>query len=253
MKRILKWIIPGPKRLIIFFFLIIGLQYITSSFSINMWLDNLQVRETVMVKGNSKIILLPMSHIGEKDFYQEIKTRYKKNKDMIVLLEGVKMNPEDEKIDHSSLATMLGLEMQSKNLFEEYNTVNADVSSEDFSEETSKFITIVMNYYANLKEKGIAYASKKFEEEQIEMGITGVDQEQIKNDIVVKRNKQLFSKIKEYKNKYDVVLVPWGALHIPGIQEDLQNIGYVESSHSQIKVMNWVSAVYSFISFQINN
>ena len=253
MKKIIRFIVPGPKRIVFFLLILLGVQLYSLKYPLNMWITNLQVRETVMMKDNHKVILLPMSHIGNEEFYQYIGDKYKNEKDMIVLLEGVRITEDSPKIDHSSMAEMLGLAMQKKNTFNNYNTVNADVSMDNFSEETNKFVTIAMNFYDNLKNKGWFFAEEQIRKDQEEMGISEVDVENVKYEIVEKRNIYLLSQLKKYNEDYNTILIPWGALHISGIKSSLEKGGYKEASSEQIKVFNWVSAIFSFISYQINN
>ena len=46
------------------------------------------------------------------------------------------------------------------------------------------------------------------------------------NDLVEKRNRSVLSYLPKALEKYDTVIIPWGALHMKGIEEQVKMRGF---------------------------
>ena len=53
------------------------------------------------------------------------------------------------------------------------------------------------------------------------------------DDILNKRNEHLLGEINKALKTHTMVVVPWGAAHMPVIQQQIENWGFVETKHSQ--------------------
>jgi hypothetical protein len=64
-------------------------------------------------------------------------------------------------------------------------------------------------------------------------------------DILDHRNVHLIGAIEEALTSHDFVVVPWGAMHLPAIEKQLVDWGFVESHRSQRRALNfpWSSPV----------
>jgi hypothetical protein len=51
-------------------------------------------------------------------------------------------------------------------------------------------------------------------------------QEQVFDDILFKRNQHLLGEIKTHLEKSATLIVPWGAAHMPGIEDGIQKAGF---------------------------
>ena len=41
------------------------------------------------------------------------------------------------------------------------------------------------------------------------------------------------------ENDYDVVVVPWGGLHLPGIEDRVRELGFVQDAATDRRVISW--------------
>lgn len=58
-------------------------------------------------------------------------------------------------------------------------------------------------------------------------------------DVVERRNQHLIGELERALGEYRRVVVPWGALHLPGIEETVLSWGYVETSRVQHPLFAW--------------
>ena len=61
----------------------------------------------------------------------------------------------------------------------------------------------------------------------------------LKRDLLDLRNDHLLVEIEKALRDYDHVVVPWGALHLPGIQEQVRGLGFVQAAETDRRVVGW--------------
>jgi hypothetical protein len=180
-----------------------------------------------------------MMHIGKKEFYHQL------NKDLdlsntLYLLEGVK----DEKnlikgIDHKKTADFIGTQSQSdefkpgENLGDEFKSVEvktlvADIDASDLSKPTVK----ILNFMSD-ENKDNMFAKYIELSEMLEKK----ENQTLYYDIIEKRNNHLISLFKENESKYETIIIPWGALHMPDIQKRLEAMGYINTGKNVERVV----------------
>ena len=177
-------------------------------------------------KNGRKLRLIPMVHVATKEFYQSI-TKNLDNKKTLFLLEGV----QDKKnllegFSHSSTAKKLGLENQADHFdpedFVDENThaIVADVDSALLSKRTIEILKVVNK----INQK---FSMELYYQLMSLMGENGLSF--LYEDIIKKRNQYLLQKLVEKEKEYEVLIVPWGGLHLPDIEKEILKLGYVPS------------------------
>lgn len=178
-----------------------------------------QVRKYIRNDGKT-IQLVPMAHIGEADFYQQLSQSFPTN--AVVLMEGVTDNSNllTNRITYKRMATSLGLTEQ----HEEFHParaklVMADVDVEQFTPNTIGFLNLVMLIHAgglNLENvlKVLQFSPPPHFEQQLF------------DDLLRKRNQHLLGELQTRLSQPEQIIVPWGVAHMPGIAEAIQASGF---------------------------
>ncbi|HEY3854108.1 MAG TPA: hypothetical protein VGO67_06925 [Verrucomicrobiae bacterium] len=194
-----------------------------------------QVRKYVNADG--KIIqLFPMSHVADSDFYQKVSESFPTNS--VILMEGVTdhNNLLTNKISYKRMAKTLGLsEQHEKFVPEQGETVRADVDIDQFSSSTIALLNVAMLIHS----KGINI-------ETILALLTCPQppgfQDQLIEDLVTKRNHHLLEVIRARLPKSQEIVVPWGAMHMPGISREIEKDGFHVTESQNYTVIGFGSS-----------
>jgi len=178
-----------------------------------------QVRKYVRNDGKS-ILLVPMSHIGEPEFYHSLSRSFPTNS--TILMEGVTddKNLLTNRITYKRMANSLGLAQQTKE-FKPSPTqmVRADIDVDQFTSGTIGFLNLVMLLHAKGMNLENLLRLMQYPEPP------GFEQ-QLFGDLLTKRNSHLLKEIHDSLAESDSLVVPWGAAHMPGIARGIQQSGF---------------------------
>lgn len=181
--------------------------------------------EKIYSLNGKKIHLIPMMHVAKKGFYSSIlKSLPSKG---LVITEGVKDERKllKSKSGYGQIAKLLGLENQ-KDLFNlsEYpniDNINGDIDVKVFTQTTIDFLNWVFQFYENIK-SAAGIISLDLKNTQLDDTIIM----QVFNDILTLRDHSLWASIQNHLEKYEEIIVPWGALHLPFIEKKLLELGF---------------------------
>ncbi|MBJ6801530.1 TraB/GumN family protein [Geomonas propionica] len=199
--------------------------------------------ERVYRRGNQTLRLTGMVHIGEKGYYQDV-ARVPASGRAVVLAEGVtdKKQTLRHHFDYRGVASFLGLASQEKQLFpgrvidqkslqgppeptaKEPDILVADTDLSTFRPETLRFLDQVGKELQ--KTPSFMEAALNLNR-WAEQNVTPQMQEVIMGDILTRRNEVLLGYLDKALKKYDTVVVPWGALHMKGIEAGALQRGFV--------------------------
>jgi hypothetical protein len=178
-----------------------------------------QVRKYVRNDGKS-ILLVPMAHIGEPEFYHSLSRSFPTNS--TILMEGVKdaKNLLTNRITYKRMATSLGLSQQQKEFRPSpVQMVPADIDVDQFAPSTIDFLNLVMLIHSRgLTAQNLLLLMQSSSSVEFE--------EQVFNDILRKRNRHLLQEIRDQLSLSDQLVVPWGAAHMPEIAREIQKSGF---------------------------
>ncbi len=166
------------------------------------------------------IQLVPMSHVGEPDFYRKLSQSFPA--DSVILMEGVTDNQNllTNQITYHRMATSLGLAEQEQ----EFNPsrgelVMADVDVDQFNTNTIGFLNLVMRLHS----KGVTPETIL---QIIRFTPPPHFEEQLFADLLGKRNRHLLQEIQARLPQADNLIVPWGVAHMPEIAREIQKSGF---------------------------
>lgn len=186
-----------------------------------------------------------MIHIGEDDYYKNL-TDSLSDSGAILLAEGVydKDNLLKTRFSTKGFAKMYGLSSQEdmslngelispeqlispdfSETGETLTLIHADVDVNSFSRDTLNFLNMAGEYI--------------FQEESFAAGINEYNNwikannspELIANitfDILEKRNQKVISLIGPAIEKFNIVIIPWGAMHMPAIEKAVKDKGFIK-------------------------
>jgi hypothetical protein len=178
---------------------------------------SMQVRDYVRDDGR-KIMLVPMSHVGEPEFYQTLCASFPANS--VILMEGVsdrqKLTPTHS--DYSKIATAIGGIQQTQVFKPQGELVAADVDMSSFSPATLDLLKTAMLLHA----KGVTPETLPILMKPTPPGL----EKQLMDDILTKRNHHLLGVIRERLPTSEQIIVPWGAAHMPELAREIQKLGF---------------------------
>ncbi|HJV34914.1 MAG TPA: hypothetical protein VJ604_07595 [Geomonas sp.] len=209
--------------------------------------DGLHMSEKVYRRGSQTIRLAGMIHVGEKDYYEKVVGAAAPGRTLI-LAEGVSDSREllKNRPDYGKLAGYLGLATQQDRMRFEGRMIDqeelerslparqrkdrggidilrADVDISSFQPVTVWFLDSLgkqMNESPTLSSQLLASVAWS------EKNVTPAMQQTIMDDILNRRNQVVIKQLRKALDRYDNVVVPWGALHMPAIEQEVVNQGF---------------------------
>jgi hypothetical protein len=207
--------------------------------------DGLYMIERDYRLNNKTVRLLGMIHVGEQKYYDDL-VRSVSSTRTIVLAEGVtdEKNLLRNRFGYGKVSNYLGLASQEKMQFkgrlieaeeieepgpERSKTGTTDILRADVDISTFHPSTILV---LNAIGKHLTDNSS-FPEAMMALNawanknITPEVQKTLMDDILHQRNRELIRHLDRALPRYDPVVIPWGALHLPEIEQSLLNRGFV--------------------------
>jgi hypothetical protein len=183
--------------------------------------DGIRVQVRKYARDDGKTVLLvPMSHIGEPEFYHSLSESFPKSS--TILMEGVTddQNLLTNRISYRRTAASLGLAAQEKQ-FKPNPTqiVRADIDVSEFSPNTLGFLNLVMLFHSRgLNAMSVLQLMQTPQPPGFERKLFG--------DLLGKRNSHLLEVLGRQLSQSNELIVPWGAAHMPGIAQGIQKLGF---------------------------
>jgi len=179
----------------------------------------LQARKYVRDDGRT-IVLFPMSHIAESDFYRSVEQSVTTNS--VVLLEGVRdsQNLLTNHISYERAAKALHLAEQHEDFAPTRGRlVPADVDVREFTSNTIAVLNLVTQVHAQgLNARTVANLLQFSPSEEIER--------ELLDDLLFKRNRHLLGELFARLPEADTFIIPWGAAHMSGLAREIQKSGF---------------------------
>lgn len=205
-----------------------GLRWGSGDFVALGW-DGLDVAERTYRRGDDEVRLIAMVHIGEEAVYQELDASIPAG--AVVLSEGV-TDAEGRvgtAIGYAGIAANLGLVSQPHQLgADRAELVNADVDLGTFSDTTLELLDLVLSIWgAPDAEQGATrfarYLSVTSQDPELWLGAFWTD-------VVERRNAHVLgvldARLDANPQGPDVVVLPWGGLHMRGLSAGLLERGF---------------------------
>ena len=178
-----------------------------------------QVRNYVRHDGKA-VQLVPMAHVGEAEFYHKLSQSFPSN--AVVLMEGVTDNSNllTNKVTYTRMANSLGLAEQ----HEEFNPIEVEIVMADVD------ISVFTTNTIGLLNLAMLFHSKGINAETVLMMLRFSPppqfEQQLWDDLLRKRNDHLLDELRSRLSDSDILIVPWGVAHMPGIAKGVEAAGF---------------------------
>jgi hypothetical protein len=192
----------------------------------------IEVRERVLTKDGRTVVLKAMAHYGEDDFYRTLFDGLPPKS--AVLAEGI--SDREKRLtgfpSATGMAKAIGLTQQpGMGAIRDRaaapgdghaasagspDIVRADVDTTEFSDDTLGLLHDLGDLYAGDVAGGIRKVIAR----------TRADPAIFKRELVDKRNAHVLAVFDERAADYTTIVIPWGALHMPGLEAGLRERGY---------------------------
>jgi hypothetical protein len=200
--------------------------------------DGLYMVEKDYVREAKTIRLAGMIHLGQSRYYQELSDSFNAG-DTLLLAEGVtdRQGLLTSNFSYGGVADLLGLSTQQQFRFpgrlivaealelpgapasDAPDILPADLDLQDFDPFTIAALNAVSRSLQNGSSREFnQWAEQNLSPESIRILI---------NDLVHKRNQAVLSYLPQGLQKYRTLLIPWGAMHMPGIEAAVKQRGFV--------------------------
>ncbi|NTV51027.1 MAG: hypothetical protein HGA20_15465 [Geobacteraceae bacterium] len=224
----------------------------------------LRMSERVYKKDNRTIRLAAMIHVGNREYYEDLTGSIDQGR-TIVLAEGVSDARKllQNSIDYGKMAGFLGLTSQNEMSFRgriidakelesprpdtrsdgnetrtgKADILRADVDVSDFRPPTILLLNAVgkIMQSSNSFVKGFT-ALNSWGEKNITPEMSDI----IMDDILHRRNLEVIRYLEKSLDRYDTVVIPWGALHMKEIEAEVLKKGFkLQEERERVSIDFW--------------
>lgn len=177
----------------------------------------MQARKYIREDGKT-VELVPMSHIGETEFYQTLSASFSPT--AAILMEGVSDNEKllQEKVGYKKTAQDLGLSEQQEFFKPKGELVQADVDLSQFSKVSLDYLKKTMVIHS----KGVTAETLPLLMQPAPADLP----QRLIEDLLTLRNNHVLQVMEDQLKKSDHIIIPWGAAHMPGISAGVLKAGF---------------------------
>ncbi|WP_321389500.1 hypothetical protein [uncultured Desulfuromusa sp.] len=204
--------------------------------------NGLYMTERVYQQEDKQIRLAGMIHLGEEDYFSDLTASFPGGRTLI-LAEGVTDTDGlmTEHFNYGKIADLLGLTSQEKVRFKSNlidvtdldlettgsrdipDLLPADIDLKQFDPRTIEVLNALAKYILNAESLTDGYlAFNQWSQNHVDPNINDI----IMNDLIDKRNRSVVSYLPKALRKYDTIVIPWGALHMKGIEQAVLKKGF---------------------------
>lgn len=236
----------------------------TSGF-VHLGLDGLYMKEKFYRRNDKTILLTSMIHIADQSYYDALMGSIAPDR-TIILMEGVsdKYHLLENRFSYEKFADLLGLVSQEKLKFkgkfierdeilepdepgnskQSPHIIRADIDISRFEPQTVAFLNALGKYLFNSQSlsTGVVLYNQWVKE-----NLAGDKLQDIMKDILDKRNAEVIHYLNQALPKYDTIVIPWGALHMPGIEAAVRAEGFQLEKSSQRRSIDFRKLHYDRI------
>lgn len=221
-----------------------SIQLMTDEF-VRFDLDGVELADRRYQRDDQELRLVAMMHIGERDAYQALIESFS-GTSTVILAEGVTDRSQVLKapISYQGVARALGLDTQ--DAIEAYlaeaepserrpqaDLRHADVDMSEFHPDTITWLGWAGEVWNGEDTLGaIAQLYTRYNEEPDRWAVFA-------QDVLERRNLHLLEELVEALTEYERVIVPWGALHLPFLQNEALKMGFEPAAESYHRLASW--------------
>ena len=231
---LISLIVLPVSLLLVMFSVVSGVLDRSTSGFVQLRPDGLYMQEKVYHLDGKDIRLAGMIHLGHESYYSELITSIPAERTLI-LAEGVsdEAGLMRERFSYGNIAGNLGLSSQEqfhfagrrisladlsrpyRELYDGPHILDADIDLQQFDPRSVEVLNALARYFLNAESLWHGYLQfNRWAEENVTVDTNRV----LMYDLIDKRNQAVIDLLPQALARYDVVVIPWGALHMKGIE-----------------------------------
>jgi len=207
--------------------------------------------EREYARGDRRVRLVGLMHVGEDDAYRDLVASFEDGD--VILAEGVSDRDGRlrEGLAYERMAQPLGLVVQPSleqalsDLEDEGASpesgpqiVHADVDLDDLSDETIAFLRALSQVFASADlSTGLARAR------ELVATLDAAAERRVVQDLVERRNAHLIDELDAALPEHPSIIVPWGALHLPAIEQALLDRGFEKTAEHSRRLVRYATVI----------
>jgi hypothetical protein len=222
--------------------------------------SGLFMSDRVYLLGDKEVRLTAMIHLGQGNYYSDLADSLPQ-RGALILAEGV--SDEEglltETFSYDKLADSIGVESQQQlyfpgrlidaeqllnptpELLEQTNLLPADIDLREFDERTIAVLNALAREVLNADNPLSGYSAfLSWIQQEMPKDIEKI----LMNDLIDKRNHVVYSYLVQALPNYDTIVIPWGALHMPGIEREIKKLGFQLKSEQKRKSIDFLLLPY---------
>lgn len=212
-----------------------GLSYGTAGF-LRMDTSGLYALGRTYTLDDQTVHLIAMMHIGESDYYATLMDSLPADGSLI-LAEGVsdtqRLIPSG--LSYDGLADTLGLVAQGSLGGDDQEVVPADVDISEFAPETLRLLNGVSELLAAETRLDALAAYSRLVEMRPDTAMFAL----LRHDLIDLRNERVLAALESSLPAYRHLIVPWGALHMPGIESRVLELGFSPGESREWRILRF--------------
>ena len=215
----------------------------TSNNFLHLRMHGLTVEARTYEVAGKSVYLLPTVHIASPSFYKDLMRGLPAANNATLLPEGVTDRSGRMKtgLSYTGAAKSTGLSEQPDFTHDMPGLVrHFDADVVEFSESTLLFLNAAARSFEQTNRQDWVGALATLN------SLPPADFKQLKHDIIDLRNAKVVTGIAESLRNSNNVLVPWGAAHMPGIEQELLNFQLKKVSSRELTVLEWRKLIPKF-------
>jgi hypothetical protein len=212
----------------------------------------LYMAERRLRRGDDDVHLVGMVHLAEEGSFEALYRNFGElGPAVVVLEEGV--TDRDDRLStagrgYEKVAERLGLQEQPRvSEHDTFEVRHADIDVSDLDPDALELISAIMAFYDS---DNPAFAVSKLQNTLEGLGGDEAILQLMLSELVGRRNDHLEQQLYLALDEGQVVVVPWGALHLPELQSRLQGVGFELVSQDRrlvVKHSTWVAAAQRLV------
>jgi hypothetical protein len=199
--------------------------------------DGVYAEERQYVRGDKRVYLIAMIHFGDRAYYEDV-VRSLPTGNAVVLAEGV---TDDSGLlagppaVSDGVVPRAGLVAQGEvAIGAEHRVEAADLDVAELSDATVGFVNAIHEVVGSHDSRDALDAYTRYVDSFGRDVISGAIME-----LIEVRNAHLLTRISESLERYDRIVVPWGAAHMPGLETAIRADGFTLLSRKARRVVGF--------------
>lgn len=212
------------------------------------------LEERTFKKAGKEVRLIAMMHIARDDFYESLSGSLHDSGPAVVLLEGIsdEQGLFKKNFSYANLAQALSIDAQEDSSFTRdarealskddgksgsliYRNADIDISS--FQPRTIAFLNALADL---MNSQSLQEALDKLQTRDSPL-LNESDTRVVFSDILDMRNRHILRSITDALATNDVIIVPWGAMHMPFLSSQLESLGFEETGRKAYRAIGFGS------------